>query len=390
MSIQSEIERISGNIAGAYAAVAEKGVEVPGVKNSANLAEAVRAISGPYQAGGGISIEGNVISANTVQVVDVLPSIGETGVIYAVPHRSVSARASAPTNDNGNNNYDEYMYINGDWEVVGQDKLPSGGAAGQVLAKASDTDGDVEWQDVPESGLTQDEADNRYLKLSGGTMTGAINANQHDITDIDTIGMYGFAKPYGSVAFLNDRSKLSYVRDKSAYNGGYSDYEWCFGKYGQHDRLNADRVRVGTPVDDYHAATKKYVDDAVASAIPAGCILIWSGAADAVPGGWALCDGENGTPDLRDRFVVGAGSEYLAGATGGEATHTLTIYEMPHHDHYLRGYTVLCETLFPGANYKVYCNDDNPPRDCITDLAGGGQPHNNLPPYYALCYIMKL
>ena len=69
--------------------------------------------------------------------------------------------------------------------------------------------------------------------------------------------------------------------------------------------------------------------------VPKGTIVIWSGAATAIPSGWALCDGQNGTPDLRDRFVVGASGEYAVGDTGGEKEHILTIGEMPRHGHLL-------------------------------------------------------
>jgi hypothetical protein len=61
---------------------------------------------------------------------------------------------------------------------------------------------------------------------------------------------------------------------------------------------------------------------------PSGGIIIWSGASTAIPSGWYLCDGANGTPDLRDRFIVGAGSTYAVGATGGSANATL-----PSHTH---------------------------------------------------------
>ena len=60
---------------------------------------------------------------------------------------------------------------------------------------------------------------------------------------------------------------------------------------------------------------------------------MWSGAANAIPTGYVLCDGGNGTPDLRDRFVVGAGNSYAVNATGGAASVTLTIAEMPAHTH---------------------------------------------------------
>lgn len=67
--------------------------------------------------------------------------------------------------------------------------------------------------------------------------------------------------------------------------------------------------------------------------VPPGAILMWSGAVDAIPTGWALCDGRNGTPDLRDRFIVGAGGSYDVGDTGGAESVTLTVAQMPQHSH---------------------------------------------------------
>ena len=60
-----------------------------------------------------------------------------------------------------------------------------------------------------------------------------------------------------------------------------------------------------------------------AGAIPAGAIVLWSGAVNTIPNGWALCNGQNSTPDLRDRFVIGAGNNYAVNATGGSANATL-------------------------------------------------------------------
>ena len=128
------------------------------------------------------------------------------------------------------------------------------------------------------------------------------------------------------------------------------------------------------------------------SGFPSGGIIIWSGASGAVPSGWALCDGTKGTPDLRDRFVVGAGSTYAVGAKGGEAAHKLTVSEMPSHFHELGGERCVAEVYNTETNGPVWLANDNPPDapDPKTDYTGGSQPHNNLPPYYALCYIMKL
>ena len=70
------------------------------------------------------------------------------------------------------------------------------------------------------------------------------------------------------------------------------------------------------------------------TSIPPGGIILWYGASNAIPAGFVLCDGNNGTPDLRDKFVVGAGNNYAVGATGGSANATLV-----EHSHNVSGST---------------------------------------------------
>lgn len=137
-------------------------------------------------------------------------------------------------------------------------------------------------------------------------------------------------------------------------------------------------------------------------AIPPGTVLMWSGAASEVPLGWALCDGENGTPDLRGRFIVGVGtgtySESPAGTPfsyelldkGGEASHTLTVDQMPSHNHVMGD-----GNARSNSPLYVYGNEARAAAFwdggiAITQPTGGDQPHENRPPYYALCFIMKL
>tara|TARA_B100000927_G_C16387849_1_gene438105 strand:+ start:126 stop:953 length:828 start_codon:yes stop_codon:yes gene_type:complete len=125
-------------------------------------------------------------------------------------------------------------------------------------------------------------------------------------------------------------------------------------------------------------------------AVPSGGIIIWSGAANAIPSGWVLCNGQNSTPDLRDRFVVGAGSgsSYSVGNTGGANSVTLTTNQIPSHTHSYVGHT------YPGSGPEQ--NQSGGPEDRTsfnvnktTGSTGSGQSHENRPPYYALCYIMK-
>lgn len=120
--------------------------------------------------------------------------------------------------------------------------------------------------------------------------------------------------------------------------------------------------------------------------VPAGCILIWSGTADNIPDGWALCDGQNGRPDLRDRFVLGAGTSHAVGDSGGSEEVTLTVEQMPRHAHNM-------DSIFDDYTdtySRVQRTNGALSTNVTTKYTGGSQPHPNMPPYYALCYIIKL
>ena len=146
---------------------------------------------------------------------------------------------------------------------------------------------------------------------------------------------------------------------------------------------------------------------ASAPTLPTGAILLWSGSLGSIPSGYVLCDGSNSTPDLRDRFIVGAGSTYAVGATGGTAdaivvshTHTATsVVTDPGHTH-----PPLNGSSFAGQGGSSQFNGPNTntaisattgsattgitvaTTNASTGTSGTGQ---NLPPYYALAYIMK-
>jgi hypothetical protein len=146
------------------------------------------------------------------------------------------------------------------------------------------------------------------------------------------------------------------------------------------------------------------VTGGITGAIPSGVILMWSGSVASIPSGWVICDGTNSTPDLRNRFIIGAGSTYAVAATGGSAdaiavshTHTGTTVSNGAHTHAFDfqaqssiasggGQTV---ADWPAAQDGTTASNGAHTHTFTTDSAGSSGTNANLPPYYALAFIMK-
>jgi microcystin-dependent protein len=143
--------------------------------------------------------------------------------------------------------------------------------------------------------------------------------------------------------------------------------------------------------------------------IPAGLISMWSGSIGSIPSGWYLCDGSNGTPNLTDRFIIGAGSSYAVNGTGGVSSVTLTTNNMPSHTH-----TATSTVTDPGHTHTIprtevitgsgpNAIEDGPVvgsytvPSAVTGItvattlatAGSGTSFSILNPYYALAFIQK-
>ena len=124
--------------------------------------------------------------------------------------------------------------------------------------------------------------------------------------------------------------------------------------------------------------------------LPIGIIMIWSGSEDAIPNGWSLCNGSNGTPDLTDKFILGAGAKYGVGSLGGEETVILTVDHLPSHSHEFTRHKATSEETGNGDSGYGASNKTLDMITTSTASVGGDKAHNNMPPYYALCYIMHI
>jgi len=147
----------------------------------------------------------------------------------------------------------------------------------------------------------------------------------------------------------------------------------------------------------------------VAQSVPTGCILMWSGSIATIPTGWLICDGTNGTPDLRSRFIVGAGSTYAVNATGGSADATLVSHnhggttsgQSVGHTHALTANAVEASSAgtlnapggvsstFFSTNVVNTTNTQSSDHTHSITTQGSSATNANLPPYLALAYIMK-
>lgn len=113
-----------------------------------------------------------------------------------------------------------------------------------------------------------------------------------------------------------------------------------------------------------------------------GMIVLWSGAIVDIPDGWHLCDGTNGTPNMQDKFVPGAGSSYAPNAIGGSLNHEHP-FTGDGHDHWF-GQSIQVSAIGIHQAWSTGLRSNERPAVGTTD------PTSTLPTFYALAYIMRL
>jgi microcystin-dependent protein len=160
--------------------------------------------------------------------------------------------------------------------------------------------------------------------------------------------------------------------------------------------LNANTINAANGINTNTINVNGKIKESGNELIPKGVIVAWTGTTP--PGGWALCDGANGTPDLRGRFILsmgqGAGltNRTINSKDGGEESVRLTIEHMPSHNHGIPNIYAASQQD-RGAGHFNWWKMDGYARALSpysTGTTGGDKPHNNMPPFYVLAYIMKL
>jgi len=284
--------------------------------------------------------------------------------------------------------------------------------------------------------------------LSGTTLASGITASS--ITSLGTLtglSVDGNVSVTGTVDgrdLSSDGSKLDGIdsgakddQTKAEIDALNINADQLDGQHGSYYR-NASNLNDGTVPDARLSSSSLFVS---------GMIMLWSGSTGSIPSGWVLCNGQNSTPDLRDRFIIGAGNNYNVNATGGESSKLLGTANLPSHTHQLggnvgnanlshshswsgttdnngshshditdrssqdsgdgyQGYregsggsgsnnvnssTNGGHTHSVGGNTNSQLGNHNHSLPATTSDQGGtmGQSFSILPPYYALCYIMK-
>ena len=156
-------------------------------------------------------------------------------------------------------------------------------------------------------------------------------------------------------------------------------------------------------MSDGPGETPQWGSATIPDAFSPGMIILWSGLTSTIPTGWALCNGADGTPNLTDRFVIGAGNTYGVNQTGGykdaqllSHTHTGSTNTTGAHTHTTTAAVASSQRIGPGnptglatTGASSTGSAGNHKHTFTTDSSGVTGTNRNLPPYYALAYIIR-
>jgi len=241
---------------------------------------------------------------------------------------------------------------------------PTGGTAGQILAKKSNLNGDLEWIDKPGGGTV---SVNVGKTTTGEPGTNASVTNSGDETNV----VLNFTIPRGDTGPQGPAGKQGPAGAPGPAGPGVAPGGTTGQVLAKKSNTNYDTEWI-----DFYPY------------VPVGGVIEWDGTG--IPNAPDLSTPEKvaafygyGTWERFgvDRVTIGAGGEYAAGSTGGEKEHTLTIAEIPSHQHQLHGWAIAITGSASTQYVPSYPFDKYDNTILTTRPVGEGQPHNNMQPY---------
>lgn len=394
MSVKDKIEEIKTDIAAAYEAVSNKGGSIPSVSGSANLAQAIASIP---EGGGSSELEYEWWSPKMTS--DTTP---EPYVVSADSFNGFGVEAYRAFDGNKNTSWMSTGRDENHWIQIDIAEKENVAIAGLSLSPEptryenfpsvfniqGSNDGSV-WKDIlkvdeKNNPIQEDETSREYyfkeshyryyrLYITDWLKRG----DDYKVLLLEILFYRAIGNSYAdAVTSFNGRTG-----DILPQDGDYSAENISFSS----GSLKAGNVKEA--IEELANNPKEETQSTFLVKAPVGTIVIWSGTEDDIPNGWQLCDGTNGTPNLKDKFVLGAGEKYSVGDEGGEEEVTLALEQIPAHSHRFTSYT----------NQGKYVSTSSSASNILpvqteagTKETGGSKSHNNMPPYYALCYIMKV
>jgi len=317
----------------------------------------VRITNGDLTVSGDINANGNIVGDNSTNItgIDGVTASTLSGSLQTAAQTNITSVGTLTgLTVDGNlilDSASNYIHIKG----ALYDKDGQSGSADQVLVS---TGSQVDWKDT--TSLTASNSQK-------------ITIAESDSNDDFPITFSAAPGQSGGNTLLSD-NQFTYNASSNLVTAGTFS-----GSGASLTSLNASNLQSGTVADARLSNSSLFVT---------GMIIMWNSTVASIPSGWVLCDGNNSTPDLRNRFIVGAGTggNYSPGDTGGANSVTLTVAQIPAHTHTYERTDVginVNDRPWPASNNDCDMTTQN------TSSTGGGQSHENRPPYYALCYIMK-
>ena len=222
------------------------------------------------------------------------------------------------------------------------------------------------------------------LSTSVSTNTTNISTNTTDITNLKTdvsTNTTNIATNKTNIStnandIKNIDTRVTKLENKVADKSDYQDLK---------TKVDGNTTNIATNTADITNIKNEIKN--LQDSMPIGSIIMFNGKAEEIPSGWAICNGENGTPNLIDRFILG--STYCGG-TGGNSQITLTVSQLPPHKHKV---AKCWYGKADNANDRQVVRWDetvDTNSQVMTGETGLGLPVDIMPPYFRLIYIMKV